>query len=89
VGIDGLCGHDYPAWRGGKAAAKIFTHFTEARRRGRIHRARAVKLDDLVEDLRVSMVDLIKIDARGAELEILRGSLDIISLILLESIGLL
>jgi FkbM family methyltransferase len=62
---------------GGKATAKIFTHFTGARRRGRIHRARAVKLDDLVKDLGISKVDLVKIDAEGAELEILRGSHDI------------
>jgi FkbM family methyltransferase len=66
-----------PPGRSG-SSAMVTRHFTGLGLRGRRISVKAVALDNLVKDLRISRVDLIKIDAEGAELEILRGSLDII-----------
>jgi len=66
-----------PPGRSGSSAI-VTRHFTGLEFKGRRISVKAIALDNLVEDLRVSRVDLIKIDAEGAELEIIKGSLDII-----------
>jgi len=61
------------------ATAKGLAHFTGLPLRGRSRRVVGFKLDTLVLDLlRLGRVDVIKIDAEGAGVEVLEGALEVL-----------